>query len=109
MTKCNLFHIIRYGAHVLYEDTIRVPRSTRRKIRQTVHYLDRYFLSDIGLGSNPTDNVTKDYGFLDPIGLERAVGQLLFWKWVEPDCVYVDLALIKLNNCQKRIEEAFVG
>ncbi len=88
---------------VINENTVRVPRSTRRAIRQTVYYLERYFLSDLGVGSSRASS--RSYANFDPIGIERVIGQLLFWKWIEPDCQYVLQALEKLRVCQKKLLE----
>lgn len=93
---------------VINGDVVRVPRSTRRKIKQTVYYLDRYFLSDLGVRKSPIENANNSlsrYAHLDPIGLDRAIGQLLFWKWIEPTCDYVPLALEKLRQCQRSVLE----
>jgi hypothetical protein len=92
---------------VINGNTVRVPRSTRRAIRQAVYYMERYFLSDLGIGDSCQSfgAPSRSYAHFDPIGIERVIGQLLFWKWIEPNCQYVSQALEKLRICQQRLLE----
>jgi len=69
---------------VLNQNRLRIPKSTRRKIRQIAYYVNKYLLSDLGLGERT--NLSNFY-LEDPIVLERLIGYLNFWIWVEPNSI----------------------
>lgn len=67
---------------VLNQDSIRIPKSTRRKIRQIAYYVNKYLLSDLEFGAA---RGASNFSLEDPIVLERLIGYLNFWIWVEPN------------------------
>lgn len=65
------------GLVIRPDSTIGIPKSRRRYLRQQIHYLDKFLLSDAGNG--PLKCVP------DLLHLDRLRGMLGFWSWVEPD------------------------
>jgi RNA-directed DNA polymerase len=82
---------------VINKNKIRIPKSTRRKVRQLFFYVEKYLYIDIGIESakSPVENTVF---FPDPIVLERLVGYLNFWIWIEPNSTYAFETLEKIKN-----------
>jgi hypothetical protein len=90
---------------VINKSKIRIPKSTRRKIRQLFFYVEKYLYLDLGLES-VKNNGNKSVCFPDPIVLERLVGYLNFWIWIEPESSYANETLEKINKVKVSIVEA---
>ena len=69
--------------------SIKLPKATKRKLRQEVYYVLKYGIREH----------LKNQGFLDPIYLERLVGKMYFWQSLEPDNKFVIENLPKLKAC----------
>jgi RNA-directed DNA polymerase len=61
----------------------KLPRAKRRELRKQVHFLRRFGF----------EHHTARIGALEPLYLERLLGQLSFWRQVEPDNTYVHGAI----------------
>lgn len=85
---------------VINGSEVRVPKATRKRIKQSVYYIKKYIYSDLGIGLIPTRE--KNY-FIDPLCIERTIGQLNFWKWIEPECEYVNEALLDIYQIRAKI------
>lgn len=84
---------------VINGDQVRVPRESRRRIRQAVHYFKTYFPDDLKSGFNVRlDRMGRKLPQLDPLSFEKLKGRLLFWRWVEPNNPYPEAALRELNS-----------
>ena len=68
---------------------IKLPKATKRKIRQEVYYVLKYGIREH----------MKYQGFFDPIYLERLIGKMYFWQSLEPDNKFVIENLPKLKAC----------
>ena len=82
---------------ILNKDKVRIPKNTRRKIRQMYFYVEKYLLIDLGLIQNHR-SLKKEFNLTDPIILERLVGYLNFWIWIEPDSIYAKNTLQAIND-----------
>jgi RNA-directed DNA polymerase len=89
---------------VINKDSIRIPKNTRRRIRQLSFYVEKFLFSDIGLEPNSTKNEV-DFFFPDPIVIERLVGYLNFWIWIEPDSTFAKSTLEKINIIRIKLSE----
>ena len=63
---------------------IKLPRETKRRLRQQVHYI---------MNSGVESHMAKTNNW-DPILIDRIYGKLQFWKQVEPDNQFVNKALL---------------
>ena len=68
---------------------VKLPKATKRKLRQEVFYVLKYGVSEH----------LKNQGFFDPIYLERLIGKMYFWQSLEPDNKFVIESLPKLKAC----------
>ncbi len=69
-------------------DTLKIPKTTKRQLRQEVHYIRKYgYLSHIS-----NNKITQPYY------LETLLGKLNFWSYVESDNVFVKGAINYLNE-----------
>jgi RNA-directed DNA polymerase len=57
----------------------KLPKETKRKLRQEVHYVVKY-----GIKSHLRRNKIRD-----PFYLASLYGRLVFWKWVEPENTFL--------------------
>lgn len=69
--------------------SIKLPKATKRKLRQEVYYVLKYGVREH----------LKVQGFFDPIYLERLIGKMYFWQSLEPDNKFVIDNLPKLKAC----------
>lgn len=74
------------------EDSVRVPKQYKRRIRQEIHYISKFGLS----------NHLKKKGEFDPIYIERLLGKLNFILTVEPDNVFA-------LEAKKGLQESFIN
>ncbi|MDH5426044.1 MAG: retron St85 family RNA-directed DNA polymerase [Gammaproteobacteria bacterium] len=69
---------------------LKLPRSTKRKLRQEVHYLStRGFFEH-------TNHLNRH----DPLYIERILGKLQFWKSIEPNNEYVVKSINLIKTLQ---------
>ncbi|MFC1805611.1 reverse transcriptase family protein [Planctomycetota bacterium] len=66
----------------------RLPRSSKRRLRQNVHFVLKY---------GPSSHMSKR-NIRDPLFLDSLYGKVLFWRWVEPDSTFAQEALEKLRH-----------
>ena len=62
---------------------LKLPKATKRQVRKEAYYLWRFGF----------EHHTKQIGSYDPIYAERLLGKLAFWRHIEPDNQYVNLAI----------------
>lgn len=77
-------------------EKLSLPRDTKRALRQQVFGLLKY-----GFFAH-----TAHVGELDPIYVERLVGRLLFWQYVEPSNRYVAAAIESIRSMQTALDMA---
>ena len=77
-------------------ERLKIPKETKRQIRQEVHYL---LLNGLFVHS-------RNIGISDPIYVERLVGRLEFWRQIEPDNAFVITGLKKLRDYQQELDNA---
>jgi hypothetical protein len=75
-------------------ECLTIPKQTKRKLRQDVHYL-----TTLGFFEH-THNI-KEY---DPLYVERLLGRLSFWKQIEPKNAYVSRSIAKIRSIQKQLD-----
>ena len=68
---------------------VKLPKATKRKIRQEVYYVLKYGIREH----------LRHQGLFDPIYLERLIGKMYFWQSLEPDNKFVIECLPKLKAC----------
>lgn len=73
-------------------DKLSIPKIQKRKIRQTIHYIKQYGI---------TNHLNKK-NINDPIYLERILGYLYFWKFIEP---YNSNVIEYISVIKKEIEK----
>ncbi|MFM0213976.1 hypothetical protein PQQ96_42135, partial [Paraburkholderia sediminicola] len=66
------------GLTILRDGKIRVPKAKRRRIRQEAYFLKKFADSDIFYKTEATPRH-------DPIAMDRLIGQVRYWLWVEPN------------------------
>ncbi len=71
--------------------SLKLPRPTRRKIRQEVYFIER----------NGVLNQSEREGIFDPVYVDRVIGKLNFWRSVEPENAYVRSKLALLSDFAK--------
>lgn len=76
-----------------------VPKSKRRKIRQTVYYIRKY----------GAKGHQEHIGNADPIYLLRLIGYLHFWQYVEPSNKFVANSLLYLEQYKKSMQITDIG
>ena len=81
------------------EDKLTVPKSKRREMRQHVHYIKKYGLSEH----------QKRIGNSDPIFLERLIGYLHFWHSIEPENSFVNHSLEFLLSIRAKVRIVDIG
>ena len=74
-------------------DKVRVLKKFRREFRQNYHYLK----------VNSEEAFNGTYGPLDPLHLDRVIGQGHFIQHIESDNLYVKNALVHLLNLKKSL------
>jgi RNA-directed DNA polymerase len=67
---------------------IRLPRNVKRNLRQEVHYISKYGL---------IEHMDRR-GFSDPTYVDKILGRLNFWRYVEPDCLFVVNAILTIKK-----------
>lgn len=75
-------------------DTLKLPKKTRRELRQEVHYLT----------VNGFSEHTRARGILDPMYVERLLGRLSFWMQIEPNNEFVLNSLKKVRVVQQQLD-----
>ena len=88
---------------VINGNDIRVPKATRRKIRHSIHVLEKYLFSDLGLEEVVGCGIANGDVSFDPLSMDRTLGQLRFWQWIEPDCKFASDAANRLKRLQSKI------
>ena len=88
---------------VINNSFVSIPRKTRRKIRQSFYYVDKYLIKDI----RSKDSVENRNNILlsDPIAVDRLNGYLNFWLWIEPDSEFAFESKAKLSKIIRRLQE----
>lgn len=71
--------------------TLKVPKSYKRKLRQEVHYILSF-----GYFSH-----TSKLKIRDPFYIDSVHGKLIFWKSIEPDNPYVNRTLPLINELRR--------
>lgn len=89
---------------VINKSEIRIPKNTRRKVRQLFFYVEKYLFKDIGLATD-NDQINSPFVLKDPIVLERLVGYLNFWLWIEPESIYAAKTLGEINRIKVNLSE----
>ena len=69
-----------------------IPKTRKREIRKNV-----YFILTKGLAEHQ-----RRIGSNDPAYLKRLIGELCYWRSIEPDNVYVSDSIIALKRLEKR-------
>lgn len=72
-----------------------LPKETKRKLRQEVHYLTCY-------GFTSHANATE---LVDPLYVERLLGKLSFWRQIEPSNPYVGKKIELVKGLQQKLDE----
>lgn len=87
---------------VINNGAVSIPRKTRRKIRQSLYYIDKYLIKDIKL----RDNTSNKYNIFinDPIAIDRLNGYLNFWLWIEPNSKFAYEAKLKISKIIDRLQ-----
>lgn len=80
------------GLHLI-DGVARVPRETRRKLRQAAHFVLKW-----GILSHAAKVRSRD-----PYLLESLIGSFQYWMWVEPDDAYAKETLQGLLAIQEKI------
>ena len=88
---------------VINNGVVNIPRKTRRKVRQSVHYIDMYLIKDI----KSRDNTLNKYNILinDPIAIDRLNGYLNFWLWIEPNSNFAQEAKKKMSKILEQLQK----
>lgn len=72
---------------------LKLPKSTKRQLRQEVFYLHSYGY----------EKHTLRLGLYDPIYTERLSGKLAFWKQIEPQNTYVNIAIKNIREIKNHL------
>lgn len=83
------------GISISSGEKMTIPKAVRREIRKNVHYIITR-----GLSAHLQHIDSKD-----PVYLKRLIGQLSFWKSVEPDNTYVIKSLEALKKIDHRMKQ----
>lgn len=73
------------------EDTLKLPKETKRQLRQELHYLT----------ANGFLQHTETIGNNDPLYIESLLGKFSFWRQVEPENEYVRNGIESLRKIQR--------
>lgn len=69
-----------------------IPKTRKREIRKNV-----YFILTKGLAEHQ-----RRIGSNDPAYLKRLIGELCYWRSIEPDNAYVSDSIIALKRLEQR-------
>ncbi|WP_343659634.1 retron St85 family RNA-directed DNA polymerase [Chryseobacterium sp.] len=76
-----------------------IPKKKKREIRHIIYFIKKY-------GTKEHLNYRK---ISDPIYLERLLGYLYFWKFVEPDNNKIESYIFTIKEELKKLSEAYAG
>ncbi|GAB7562953.1 hypothetical protein LG202_09920 [Methylobacillus methanolivorans] len=86
---------------IINNGKIRIPKQTRKMVRQKLFYIRNYYLSDLESSSN--HNL---FSLHDPLLLERVLGYLNFWLWIEPDSEFATVSIQEIKSIKTKLLES---